>query len=260
MPVGFVAHGAPLLALETEGPAASLRTWGASVPRPTAILVVSAHWLEWPAHVGATKTVPLVFDFYGFPEPLYRLTYPAPGAPELARSVVDLLKTAGLKPGSDPRRGLDHGAWVPLLHLFPKADVPVLEISLGTGLPMSAHLALGRALAPLRTQGVWIVGSGNITHNLRRANLNGKHAPVDSWATEFDAWCARALEAFDLDALADYAKKAPGSSLAVPTDDHYTPLLVAAAAAGGEGGKPKVRYPHTGFEYQNLSMRCVELA
>jgi 4,5-DOPA dioxygenase extradiol len=260
MPVGFVGHGAPLAALDSGGAPAAWQKWGASMPRPRALAVVSAHWLERPPHVGPAQRVPLIYDFYGFPEQLYRMQYPAPGAEALATQVLSLLSQAGqagLKPVSAPTRGLDHGAWMQLYHMFPQADIPVLQVSLGTGVSMSEHVALGRALAPLREQGVLILGSGNIVHNLRRADLRAKHGPVDSWAQEFDDWCAQALERGDLDALADYAQRAPAAELAVPTDDHFTPLVVAAAAAFATS-TAAVRYPHIGFEYRNLSMRCVE--
>ncbi len=256
MPIGFIGHGAPTNAIQNDGATAKWRAWGAVLPRPAAVLVASAHWLEHPPRVGASEILPLIYDFSGFPDELYRIFYPAPGAPELAESALSHLRKGGLAPQRDPQRGLDHGAWVPLRHMFPEADVPVLQVSVPFADP-AACLALGRALAPLRKQDVFILGSGNIVHNLRLARLDDRAAPVENWAREFDDWCAGALERNDLDALADFARRAPGASLAVPTDDHFAPLLITAAAAA-ESGKPVVRYPFTGFEHGNLSMRCVE--
>ena len=266
MPVGFVGHGAPTLALEKEGAVVDAwKEWGRSLlnpergrqARPKAILVLSAHWIQAPPYLGPLNPVPLIYDFQGFPPQLTQMQYPAPQAPKLAKEILHLLTRLGLKPGTHSDRGLDHGAWVPLTHMFPRADIPVLQISIATGVPGTEHLALGHALAPLRKKGVFILGSGNITHNLRMVDFADREAPPADWAKVFDSWCAETLERFDLSALADYPNKAPEVQKAVPTDDHFTPLLVAAAAAGSEG-KPKMRYPYEGFEYGTLSMRCVE--
>ncbi len=258
MPVGFVGHGSPMTALEKEGAPVIWRQWAQSLPRPQAVLVISAHWLERPAHIGPSQKVPLIYDFYGFPEELYQVQYAPPASPELSKEVFNLLSQKGLKPIETHQRGLDHGAWSVLVHMFPKADVPILQVSIGTRVPIEEHLALGRALSPLREKGVFLLGSGNITHNLRRANFADREAEPDDWARNFDTWVVENLDRNDLDALADYTQ-APGARTSVPTDDHYTPLLVAVAAAG-VAGKPKVRYPYEGFEYQNLSMRCVEFS
>lgn len=258
MPVGFIGHGAPTLGLEKSGPTVEAwKAWGKSLPAPKAVLLISAHWLERPPHLGPTNKTGLIYDFYGFPDELYQVQYSAPPAPELGKDAFSLLKEAGLKPITSPTRGLDHGAWVPLLHMFPGADIPVLEVSIGTRVPMEEHLALGRALAPLRAEGIFILGSGNLTHNLGRVSFGDRYGHVEPWAKEFDQWAAEKLEAFDLEALSRYTAEAPSARQAHPTDDHYTPLLAAAAAAG-VAGKPVVRFPHTGFEYGTLSMRCVE--
>jgi 4,5-DOPA dioxygenase extradiol len=257
MPVGFVGHGAPTLALEKNAITEAWRQWGQDLPRPRAVLVVSAHWLQSPPHLGPVNVVPLTYDFYGFPDPLYRVQYPSPPAPKLTKLTLGMLEDMGMKPGTTSDRGLDHGAWVPLLHLYPEASIPILQISIGTGVPMHDLLSLGKALAPLRSRGVFILGSGNIVHNLRNVNFVDRQAQPETWASEFDAWCANTLERFDLNELADYSNKGPGARMAHPTDDHFTPLLVAAAAAGTQG-KPNIRYPYEGFDYQNLSMRCVE--
>lgn len=243
-PAAFVAHGAPLLATD-EVRGAPLRAWGAKLPRPTAILVVSAHWRTRGPTVGATETLSLVYDFGGFPEELYRLKYPAPGAPELAERVVAL--TGATRATA---RGLDHGVWVPLLHLFPEADVPVLQLSL----PVDRDpYDLGRALAPLREEGVLVLGSGVLVHNLGAVDWTEAKARA-KWATDFDRWVADALLRGDHDALKAW-RRAPGASLAHPTDEHFTPLLVAAGAAGTDA---PVTFPVEGFEYGTLSRRCVQ--
>ncbi len=256
MPVGFVGHGSPMIALEKEGAPKSWYRWAQALPKPKAVLIVSAHWLDKPVHIGPNQEVPLVYDFSGFPSELYQVKYQAPASADLSKNVFELLSQAGLKPVEAHQRGLDHGAWAPLLHMYPKGDMPVLQVSIGTRVPMAEHIALGKALAPLREQGVFILGSGNITHNLRLANYGHRDAPVVKWAEAFDHWTAYHLKHFDLKALADYTQ-APGAHLSVPTDDHYTPLLVAAAAAS-VAGTPEVTFPYEGFEYESLSMRCVE--
>ena len=166
------------------------------------------------------------------------IQYTAPASLDWVKKIFALLSNAGLKPIESPTRGLDHGAWVPLLHLFPHADIPVIQVSLSTRVPMKEHLVLGRALGTLRRQGVLILGSGNLTHNLQKVQFSNRFGEPESWAKEFDQWACEKLEAFDLDALADYVSKAPSPRQAHPTDDHYTPLLVAAAAAG-EAGVPE---------------------
>jgi len=227
MPVIFAAHGAPIL-LDDERWMGELAAWSRSLPRPRAILMVSAHWEERPAALGAERTVPLVYDFYGFPERYYQTEYRAPGAPELAARVRDLLDQRRIAHTQDPGRGLDHGAYVPLVAMYPEADVPVLQLSM-PGLVPGELLALGRALAPLRREGVLIFGSGFLTHNMRYAFRPG----VPEWAREFDHWAEEALSRFDLDALADFQEKAPAARLALPTWEHYAPVLVAAGAAAG---------------------------
>jgi 4,5-DOPA dioxygenase extradiol len=251
MPVLFVGHGAPLLAVDADK-GAPLRAWGASLPRPAAILALSAHWLSREIHTGAVATRPLIYDFSGFPDALYRLRYASPGAPALADRVSALLGAEGLEVAPSPERGLDHGVWVPLLHLFPEAEVPVLQLSIPAPASPAALFALGRALAPLRDEGVLIMGSGNVTHNLGRLGPDG--APP-AWALDFDAWVARTLDTWDVDALLDYPRSAPSLRLAHPSEEHFVPLLIAAGAAGD---KPRVRYPVLGFEYGSLSRRSVQ--
>jgi 4,5-DOPA dioxygenase extradiol len=239
MPVVFAAHGAPVL-LDDDVWMAELASWANAMPKPKSILMVSAHWEERPTTLGATRTVPLVYDFYGFPERHYQTKYPAPGAPELAARVRDLLREKDIASTDDPGRGLDHGAYVPLVAMYPGADVPVLQMSM-PGLDPEALFALGRALAPLRDEGVLVFGSGFLTHNMGYAFRPG----IPAWAREFDAWAEDALSRLDVDALKDFRARAPAARLALPTWEHYAPVLVAAGAVAGE--RPRTTFPITGF-------------
>jgi 4,5-DOPA dioxygenase extradiol len=251
-PVVFVGHGSPMLVVNpTRG--AELARLASGLPRPAAILVLSAHWEEAPVTIGATSPVPLIYDFSGFPADLYRARYDAPGAPALADRVEGLL--AAFRPRRDARRGLDHGAWVPLRWMYPKADVPVLPVSIPTEDPASLF-RLGRALAPLREEGVQILGSGNLVHNLRR--LGPETSATPPWAAEFDRWCAEAVSRREVDAILDWRRKAPAPSIAHPTADHFVPLLPVLGAAAD--GPWSVSYPVEGFEAGTISRRCVVLA
>jgi 4,5-DOPA dioxygenase extradiol len=254
MPVLFAAHGAPIL-LDDAGWMGELAAWARALPRPRAVLMISAHWEERPTTLGATRPVPLVYDFYGFPERYYQQKYPAPGAPELAARVRALLGGAGIAVTDDPARGLDHGAYVPLVAMYPQADVPVLQVSM-PGLDAKELFALGRALAPLRDEGVLIFGSGFLTHNMRYAFKPG----IPSWAREFDAWAADALTRFDVDALVDFQARAPSARQALPTWEHYAPVLVAAGAAADAGARPTVTFPITGWWMDSaFTRRSVQL-
>ena len=240
MPVVFAAHGAPIL-LDDPAWISELASWAAAMPRPKSILMVSAHWEERPTTLGATRTVPLVYDFYGFPERYYQTRYEAPGAPALAARVRDLLHQQRIAAAEDPERGLDHGAYVPLVAMYPNADVPVLQISM-PALDPAELVALGRALSPLREEGVLVFGSGFLTHNMRYAFRPG----TPGWAREFDDWVKGALERFDLDALQDFRSQAPAARMALPTWEHYAPVLVAAGAASLDE-PPRTSFPITGF-------------
>ncbi len=239
MPVVFIAHGAPPL-LDDESWKAELAAWSKAMPTPKAVLSLSAHWENAPIAIGATKPIPLVYDFYGFPERYYALQYPAPGAPDLAARVRDLLRGKVIPFVDDEQRGLDHGTYIPLLSMYPKADVPVLQISL-PGLDPKALYDLGRALAPLRDEGVLIAGSGFLTHNMRAL----RESTTPAWAEEFDAWTADAVARGDVDALVDFETKAPAARLAHPREEHFAPLITAAAAAIDRGGD--VTFPITGY-------------
>lgn len=229
MPALYLSHGAPPLADDPLWPA-ELAAWSAGLPRPKAILMVSAHWEEAPLALAATRTVPLVYDFWGFPEHYYGVRYAAPGAPKLADDVRKLLRRAGTPVQDIPDRGLDHGAYVPLVEMYPDADVPVLQISLPT-LDPRALMDIGRRLAPLRDEGVLIVGSGFFTHNLAALRHAGG---TPGWSAEFDDWGQRALLAGDVDALLDFEHVSPSGKLAHPRTEHFAPLFVTLGAAEGE--------------------------
>lgn len=248
-PVIFVPHGAPFLAVDAKL-GAPLAAWAKALPRPLAILAVSAHWEDAPLTLGATEPRDLVYDFWGFPDELYRVRYPAPAAPGLADRVVALLA------GHDVRRsnrGLDHGVWTPLVHLFPAADVPVLQLSMPRPAVPAELFAIGKALAPLRDEGVLILGSGNLVHNLRRVVWEGEAEP-EPWAAAFDGWIGDVLARRDWDALIDYSQRAPDLRIAHPSEEHLRPILVAAGAAA----ESAVSFPFTGWEMGNISRRAVQ--
>ncbi|HEY6423388.1 MAG TPA: class III extradiol ring-cleavage dioxygenase [Pseudonocardiaceae bacterium] len=226
MPALYLSHGAPPLADDARW-TAELARWAAQLPRPQAILVVSAHWEEAPLAIGATSPVPLTYDFWGFPAHYYEVRYPAPGAPQLAAQVRTLIGGAQDFPG----RGLDHGAYVPLVEMYPQADVPVLQISMPT-LDPTQLLDLGRRLAPLRDEEVLLIGSGFTTHNLHELDMRrpADHQPP-SWSVEFDDWVNRATAARDVDALLDFERTAPAARLAHPRTEHFAPLFVALGAS-----------------------------
>jgi len=251
LPVLFLAHGAPPL-LDDKQWLTELTAWGAALPRPRAILMLSAHWEESPLRIGATQPVPLVYDFYGFPKRFYDVKYPSPGAPALAARVRDLLDAAAVAHVDDPTRGLDHGVFIPMTAMWPNADVPVLQISL-PALDPARLLRLGEILAPLRHEGVLIVGSGFLTHNLRLGL-----APTANWAREFDAWVGEAIGRRDLDALANFQTRGPGAKLAHPTWEHYAPLLIAMGAS--QDGTGAVKFPIEGWWMgSSMTKRSVEL-
>jgi 4,5-DOPA dioxygenase extradiol len=252
MPAVFLAHGSPLL-LDDAKWVGELAAWAGALPRPRAILMISAHWLDRPVTLGATQTVPLVYDFYGFEPRHYDVKYRAPGAPDLARRVRELLGADG-PVADEPTRGLDHGAYVPLVAMYPRADVPVLQMSIPTMDP-AALLELGRRLAPLRDEGVLIVGSGFLTHNLAAFEPEADARPP-AWASEFDAWTADALVRRDADALVAYRGRAPGVRMALPTHEHFVPVLVALGAS--VGASEEVRFPVTGFTYGSFTKRSVQ--
>jgi len=229
LPTLFVSHGAPTYALEPGVAGAGLAAAGKALPRPEAVLVVSAHWMTAQARVTSSPQPATIHDFAGFGDALYALKYPAPGHPQLAQRARKFLDAAGWPAQADAHQGLDHGAWVPLRHMFPEADLPVFQVSMPAALDARQALAYGAALAPLADEGVLIIGSGSLTHNLHdffRAR------EVDAqYAGEFAAWIREAIQTGDRTRLADALTAAPHARRAHPTPDHFLPLLIAYGAA-----------------------------
>ena len=253
LPALYLGHGAPPL-LDDPVWMGQLASWARDLPRPSSILIVSAHWQTAPMAIGATTTVPLVYDFYGFPERYYELQYDAPGAPALAASVKARMP-AGEPVIERPTRGLDHGAWVPLMAMYPDADIPVLQLSMPDLDP--EHLfEVGRRLAPLRDEGVLIIGSGFMTHGLpfiAEYMMGRPGAP--QWSIEFDRWAAESLARGDLDTLFAFREKAPGMPFAHPTVEHFAPLFVTLGAAVRPDDAPRTTIE--GYFY-GLSKRSLE--
>ena len=230
MPALFISHGAPPLVDDVRW-TGELQELAARLPRPRAILMVSAHWEAAPLMLGATRTVPLIHDFGGFPQRYYEATYPAPGAPDLADAVEAMLPDTEQVTRTD--RGLDHGAYVPLSVMYPDAGIPVLQVSLPT-LDPERLLALGRRLRPLRDEGTLIIGSGFTTHGLpflTREHWTTTDAPPPGWSEEFDAWAQEALAAGDVESLLAFTDRAPGMPYAHPTAEHFAPLFTTLGAA-----------------------------
>ncbi len=254
-PAVFLSHGSPTTALENDAYTATVR--GLAGHRPAAVLILSAHWTaSGPLGITAATRHRLIYDFGGFPEELYQLTYQARGDPELASLAASLLEADGMVARLDGLRGLDHGAWIPMRIAWPGGEVPIVQVSLPAEAKPETLVRLGRALAPLRERGVLLLGSGGLVHNLYLVNLGNKDRPVDSWAGEFDAWVARRLEPLDLPALLRYRDEAPAAAMAVPTTEHFDPLFVVLGAASpGE----RVQTIFEGFHYGNLGMRSFQL-
>ena len=250
LPSVFVSHGAPTLAVEENGTTEFLRELGRELGRPRAVLCVSAHWNTRAPAVSAAASPRTIHDFGGFPEELYRIRYPAPGAPALAARVEGLLGGAGLACEVAPERGLDHGAWVPLRLMYPSADVPVAQLSVQPGQDPAYHFRLGRALAPLRAEGVLVLATGSVTHNLARVGAGG--APPD-WAREFEEWLFGKVTGGATQDLLGYRRLAPHAQTAHPTDEHLLPLFVAMGA-GADAGSVPGRSLHRGWTLGSLSM------
>ncbi|MDR3521860.1 MAG: class III extradiol ring-cleavage dioxygenase [Acidocella sp.] len=253
-PTMFLSHGSPMTALMDTPARDFLTGLAAFVPeRPKAILVVSAHWETGEPMLNAVAQNTTIHDFYGFPQQLFQLQYNPPGDPALAAGIAKLLQAAGYQPGLDTARGLDHGAWVPLLLAYPAAEIPVLQLSVQTALGPQHHVRLGEALAVLREQGVLILGSGSFTHDLRR--FRGGRAALDSPetpdVTAFSDWMDEKLRAHDVAALVDYRKLAPHAADEHPTEEHLLPLYVALGAAGA---KAKTTRLHQSVEFGFLRM------
>jgi 4,5-DOPA dioxygenase extradiol len=253
LPSLFVSHGAPTFALEPGRAGPLLRGIGERVqalPGLRAVLVMSPHWRTRGLRIGGSAAPETVHDFGGFPSALYRLQYPAKGAPDIAQEVIDVLADAGLAASPVGEQGLDHGAWVPLLHMLPSADVPVLQLSLPIEIDAQGAAELGRALAPLRDRGILLLASGSLTHNLAEFR-GGEGAPAAPYVGEFVHWARQAATTHDLAALVGYREQAPHAQRAHPSPEHYLPLLVAAGASSADDA---VEVIEGGVTYGVLSM------
>jgi 4,5-DOPA dioxygenase extradiol len=254
MPALFVGHGNPMNSLAHNAWTSGWARLGASVPRPKAIVAVSAHWYLPGSRVTANARPPTIHDFGGFPRALFEVQYPAPGAPELAREVQRLLAPAPVV--LDESWGLDHGTWSVLIHMFPDASVPVIQLGIDETTPAEAHLQLARRLRPLRDEGVLVLGSGNVVHNLH-AYAWGRH-PVEpyAWGVRFESRLRELMTAQDFDAVAAYESLGEDSMLSAPTPEHFLPLLYVLAQH--EAGEP-IAFPVEGFDGGSVSMLSVRL-
>lgn len=249
-PAIFIGHGSPMNIVADNAYTRDLEKLGTALAKPRAVLVVSAHWMTHGFFVGSDEKNVTIHDFYGFPNALYEKRYLAPGAPDVAQRVVEL--TRGVVKAAE--RGLDHAAWAPLIRVWPEADVPVLELSLDLAEPAADHYALGRLLAPLRDEGVLVMGSGNAVHNLRAIDWDEAAAPFD-WALEFDAFVAEAVAERRHRDLVDYLRQ-PLGRMAAPTPDHYLPLLYVLATQGEDEETTTL---HASIQHGSVSMRCLRV-
>lgn len=250
-PALFVSHGSPDLLLHSSPALNFLKQLGTQLSRPKAILVISAHWLTRVPTVSTAPQVTSIHDFGGFPNELYQMNYSAPGAPELAEQTTKLLAQAGFETEIHPNRGLDHGAWEPLMLMYPEANTPVTQLSIQPHFGTSYHLQLGRALAPLRQEGVLILASGTTTHNLRAFGQYAFDAVPPEWVQQFDRWLAEVIAHNNTDALLDYRKQAPYTTQNHPSEEHLLPLFVALGAGGETATGTQL---HTSFTYGVFSM------
>jgi 4,5-DOPA dioxygenase extradiol len=250
MPVVFLSHGAPDILLRRDPSWTFMLKLGHILPRPRAVLCISAHWVTDHPCVGAVEKPRTIHDFFGFPARLNAINYPAPGNPALAQRVQELLGASDIETLLDSKRGLDHGAWSPLITMYPQADIPVVQLSLQVSMGAAHHLRMGEALRPLRNEGVLILGSGGATHNLAEFGRYPEEAPALPYADEFDQWLQGAVESGDRDALANYLVVAPLATRNHPTPEHYLPICVAAGAADEAEG----RLLHNRMTFGVLSM------
>ena len=236
MPALFVSHGSPMLSVSDEPAGRFFDTLGPTLPRPDAILIASAHFETEVPTLGAAPQPETIHDFHGFPEQLYRIRYPVAGAPDLARLAAERIAAAGLPVAIDDRRGIDHGTWVPLRRMYPGADIPVATLSIQPHRDPAHHYAVGQALRGLRDEGVMVVGSGSLTHNLRALNWHGgPDAPVSPWAQAFIDWVAAAVAEGRTEDLLNYRRLAPEAVKNHPADEHFLPFFVALGAGDGPG-------------------------
>ena len=251
LPTLFLSHGSPMHAINAGAAGDVWAALAKQLPQPKAVLMVTAHWdTNLPMFSGNAKPS-MIYDFGGFPDALFKISYPAPGAPDIAAKAQALLKTAGITASIDGCRGLDHGTWVPLLKMYPNADVPIVQLSVQSLMNPRHHFDVGRALTPLTKEGVLIVGSGHLTHNLRDWMMMRGHTAHAPYAQKFQSWVFDRLAANDIDSLSRYREVAPDAMRAHPTEEHFLPLFVALGAAGDDA---KVERVFDGFEGNALAM------
>ncbi|UQS89249.1 dioxygenase [Pseudomonas chlororaphis subsp. piscium] len=248
LPSLFISHGSPMLALEPGASGPALARLAAELPRPKAIVVVSAHWESQDLRVSSNPQPQTWHDFGGFPAALFAVQYPAPGQPELAEQVAQLLRADGLPAQLDDQRPFDHGVWVPLSLMYPQAYIPVVQVSLPSRMGPALQTQVGRALSSLRQQGVLLIGSGSITHNLRELDWHAGPESVEPWARAFRDWIIEKLAANDEAALHDYRRQAPNAVRSHPSDEHLLPLYFARGAGGD------FSIAHQGFTMGALGM------
>ncbi|RAV19369.1 dioxygenase [Paenibacillus contaminans] len=251
MPSYFFAHGAPSIVLEDNAYTALLKNFAAHTPKPKAIVLFSAHWEQSMQTVSAAGRYSTIYDFGGFQDELYRMTYPAEGDRALSDQIQSLFSKHGIQSVLDEERGLDHGAWAVLKLLYPDADIPVVALSVNRYLTNEQQYQVGKALSELRKQDILIIGSGGTVHNLRK--LNWKSEGIDGWAEAFDNWIQAKLEAWDVDSLFNYRELAPYAQEAVPTNEHFIPLLLAMGT--GDANR-QAKLLHRSYQYGNLSLSC----
>ncbi|MEC0240595.1 class III extradiol ring-cleavage dioxygenase [Paenibacillus dokdonensis] len=251
MPSYFFAHGAPSLVLEEHAYTDLLKEFAAGMPKPKAIVIFSAHWEESVQTVSSVDQYSTIYDFGGFQDELYRMTYPAPGDRSLSEQIQALFTKDGIPSKLDEARGLDHGAWAVLKLIYPDADIPVVALSVNRYLTNEQQYEIGKALSELREQDVLIIGSGGTVHNLR--SVNWRAQGVDEWAGAFDNWLQSKLETWDTASLFNYEELAPNARMAVPTSEHFIPLLIAMGT--GDANR-KAKLLHRSYQYGNLSLSC----
>ena len=251
LPTLFLSHGSPMHAIQAGKAGEVWAMIARQLPTPKAVLMVTAHWETHLPMLSGNAKPSMIYDFGGFPDPLYKIVYPAPGAPDIAARAQALLKSAGFTAGIDGCRGLDHGTWVPLLKMYPDADVPVVQLSVQTAMNPQHHYEVGRALSPLAKEGVLIAGSGHLTHNLRDWMMSRGQTAHAPYAQKFQSWVFDRLATHDVDALTRYRQDAPEAVRAHPTEEHFLPLFVALGAAGEDAQAKRV---FDGFEGTALAM------
>ena len=263
LPTVFVSHGSPMHAIDAGRAGDVWAELGRTLPRPSAVLIASAHWETELPMLSTARQPETIHDFGGFPPELYKISYPAKGAPNVAQRAIELLKSGGLTGTANACRGLDHGAWVPLRRMFPNAEVPVAQVSIQPSLDAAHHLRLGAALAPLASEGVLVIGSGHITHNLRdwmdKVRARDSRAVTDGaaeeYVSEFREWIADKLLHDDRAALVRWRELAPHAARAHPTPEHLLPLFVAfGAACRADGRPPRVQRLDAGVDSGVLAM------